>query len=688
MSAATPTTPAARQSDRAFYEQTVIGQLLKAPDQLDRVSILEPADFASPDYRAWLTALRGLAKHRGTLTTDDVPAVIDAVANHSKRPVADVAAQASALIEQVWSTANTHDDAIRLRRLSTEEQLDVAMKAGDRNKTRELFARVDVLDAIKAGTKEKNRFTAAELLRMEFPDPVWLLPDLLPETGLYLLCGKPKSGKSWLALGVAMALAQGGRYLDRDTPQRKVCYLALEDTPRRLRNRLKTLHMGGFPDDLAGLEIRTAAPRLGKGLESVIRQAADDGHKVVILDTLQKIRPPASKNGTQYGDDYAVLGAIKDIADECGICILVIHHLRKAESLDDPFDDISGTNGVAGSADGALILRRVHGKPEATLHVTGRDMPDGEFGIRFDDGLWQYAGTAAEVRATAEQTEILDALKPYGSNGATIKQICEEIGKQRRNVSKLLAKLVDAKLVRVRRAKPADFFAICDGPMAGVTTNTTNSYPPTEEREEEERECVCAATGREKHKLSSTGTTSSIGTTGTTGTTPETDRGGTAGTGGTTWIPGTQPANSKANGGTRGNGGTAGTGGPDITGTSTTSTQPATPPDNPDISPDIPSTSPAETPIETATLVDKTPDTPRDNPRAPAEPLAVELAKAASLDIGRMLSGRLTEDDWSKLTHGAVKLSESLDKAGKDVLSTLIDRIDAAFNSQPAEVRS
>lgn len=119
------------------------------------------------------------------------------------------------------------------------------------------------------------------------------------------------------------------------------------------------------------------------------------------------------------------------------------------------------------------------------------------------------------------------------------------------------------------------------------------------------------------------------------------------------------------------------------------SDEPATQPDQPPPEePDIPSALPAETSIETATLVDKTPDIIRDNPQPPAEPLAVELAKAASLDIGRMLSGKLTDDDWSKLTHGAVKLSESLDKAGKDALSTLLDRIDAAFNSQPTEVRS
>ncbi len=560
MSAATRKSDLA-SGDRAFYEQSLVGQLLKATDQLDRASILEPSDFASPDHRAWLTALRTLAKNRGSLTGDDLPAVIEAVVEITKRPVAEVHAQATLLIDQVWSTANTHDDAIRLKRLSAEAQFYAAADSHDIKKTRVALAVIDSLDAIKAGTKDKDRFTAAELLRMEFPDPVWLLPDMLPETGLYLLCGKPKSGKSWLALGVAMALAQGGRYLDRDTPRRKVCYLALEDTPRRLKSRLAKLHMGGFPDDLSGLEIHTSAPRLGKGLEQQIRQAAAEGCKVVILDTLQKIRPPASKHGTQYGDDYAVLGAIKDIADECGICILVIHHLRKAESLDDPFDDISGTNGVAGAADGALILRRIHGKPEATLHVTGRDLPDGEFGIRFDDGLWSYAGTAAEVRTTAEQSEIIDALKSHGSDGATIKTLCDDIGKQRRNVAKLLGKLVDAKLVRIRRAKPADFFAVCDGPMAGCTTGTT-THTDSLEREGKERVCV------ETHKLSSTGTTGSIGTTGSTGSTPETGRGGTAGT---TWIPNTEHANSKANSGTCGNGGTGGTGGTDITGTSTKS---------------------------------------------------------------------------------------------------------------------
>ena len=264
------------QADTAHTEEQLIGQLLKAPSQLQCAAILEPSDFIGPDCRAWFSALRAIAAEQGTLTPNDIHLVIEAVAKQANRSLDDVSAQAAALIRGVWSTANTENDATAVKRMAADRQLHAAMDARDEKKTRAALALIDELDAIKAGAKDKNRFTAAELLRMEFPDPVWLLPDLLPETGLYLLCGKPKSGKSWLALGVAMAIAQGGRYLDRDTPQRKVCYLALEDTPRRLRNRLKTLHMGGFPDDLAGLEIRTAAPRLGKGLESVIRQAADE----------------------------------------------------------------------------------------------------------------------------------------------------------------------------------------------------------------------------------------------------------------------------------------------------------------------------------------------------------------------------------------------------------------------------
>ena len=52
-------------------------------------------------------------------------------------------------------------------------------------------------------------FTLQELLARELPPVRWAIPDILPE-GLTLLAGKPKLGKSWFALSVALAIAAGG----------------------------------------------------------------------------------------------------------------------------------------------------------------------------------------------------------------------------------------------------------------------------------------------------------------------------------------------------------------------------------------------------------------------------------------------------------------------------------------------
>ena len=49
-------------------------------------------------------------------------------------------------------------------------------------------------------------FTATDLMALELPNPRPAVQGLIPE-GLTLLAGKPKTGKSWLALQIALAVA-------------------------------------------------------------------------------------------------------------------------------------------------------------------------------------------------------------------------------------------------------------------------------------------------------------------------------------------------------------------------------------------------------------------------------------------------------------------------------------------------
>jgi hypothetical protein len=49
---------------------------------------------------------------------------------------------------------------------------------------------------------KKTRWTIGELAAADFPAPKWAVPGIIP-VGLTFLAGRPKLGKSWLALQVA-----------------------------------------------------------------------------------------------------------------------------------------------------------------------------------------------------------------------------------------------------------------------------------------------------------------------------------------------------------------------------------------------------------------------------------------------------------------------------------------------------
>ena len=76
-------------------------------------------------------------------------------------------------------------------------------------------------------------------------------------------------------------------------------------------------------------------------------------------------------------------------ADDCGVCLLLVHHTRKQQA-DDKFDMISGTNGLLGAADGAFLLqkeKRTDGS--AILDVAGRDQQDQRLYLKRDEERWR-----------------------------------------------------------------------------------------------------------------------------------------------------------------------------------------------------------------------------------------------------------------------------------------------------------
>ena len=202
-------------------------------------------------------------------------------------------------------------------------------------------------------------------------------------------CGASKIGKSWLMLWLGLQVAQGLPVWGLTTQQCDVLYLSLEDTQRRIKDRLYNL------TDTApsNLYFAVMCGLIGGGLEEQITDFLSDHPKtkLVIIDTLQKVRDTkggAGKTG-MYGNDYDDISSIKKIADEYNIAVLLVHHLRKLKDSDDPFNEVSGSTGIIGAADTNYVFKRKRSTNAATLLVSGRDMEYQELTLQFNNLVWE-----------------------------------------------------------------------------------------------------------------------------------------------------------------------------------------------------------------------------------------------------------------------------------------------------------
>ena len=204
---------------------------------------------------------------------------------------------------------------------------------------------------------------------MKLPPTRYVVDGLLPR-GLHVFAGPPKVGKSWLLLQLSLAVASGTRFWGLDTEQGTVLSLCLEDNHARLQKRISELT--DDPPDALHLAVlsNSLADGLCDQLEAFLREHEDTN--LIVIDTLQKIR--GDNDGNLYASDYQDIGMLKRLADEYGIAVVLVHHLRKREASD-PHMMISGTTGLIGAADGSYVLCRENpGDVEAQLYVRGRDI--------------------------------------------------------------------------------------------------------------------------------------------------------------------------------------------------------------------------------------------------------------------------------------------------------------------------
>ena len=292
--------------------------------------------------------------------------------------------------------------------------------------------------------------SASELEKKELAPTNWMIEGILPE-GLTILAGAPKSGKSILALNLALALSSETEIIGKKgSSLKKVLYLSYEDSERRLQDRIiknkNGLTIKNDPETffLNGCN----PPRIDDGvLANIGNSIKENKFEILILDTLgTSINNKRKKGLSSYMDEYELLNNLQRFSLDHKISLIVLHHTRKmkAESV---FDEISGTRGITGAADANFVLQR--NKMSGTLSIQGRDLEEQIFDLEFDKQnlIWKMIGLKTNIDLTPEQKSIIDVFENDYDKELKPSEIQKILEKEETNIRPTIGKLVDLGLL-------------------------------------------------------------------------------------------------------------------------------------------------------------------------------------------------------------------------------------------------
>jgi len=174
----------------------------------------------------------------------------------------------------------------------------------------------------------------------------WLIPDLLPEGSINLICSESGTGKTWLAYDLAGAVAHGRSVFGKQVAQRKVLYVDGENPAYVVKQRLHDLGIEEINDlKVWGGWEREAPPGPH---HPVIREFAADEKPLIIWDSLVQFHTGDEQSATEtrrFMNGFRVLAQL-------GATVVILHHTGKSDKA----QEYRGSSDIKAAVDMAFTL--------------------------------------------------------------------------------------------------------------------------------------------------------------------------------------------------------------------------------------------------------------------------------------------------------------------------------------------
>ena len=284
-----------------------------------------------------------------------------------------------------------------------------------------------------------------------------LVHELIELGEMVAIVGQSKAGKSFIALQLAVCIALGIPFLNRETVRQKVYIANLEVSRKQYKKRLRRLiqALGVDPHELNGWLFIDNMKGESASWQWCRDEARRHGCAVVVIDPFYQI----------FKGDENDITACTDAVDEMkvyqkeGFTLIVVFHSPKGFSGDRQLIDmISGSSVLARFPESIFgLLNHASEKTARVVKCILRNYaPPEDQTIRFDEGMFKVEDSIAPMVQTANSIHSQRAMKRADEIAAVIVEVLKANGAQKSKGS--LALLTQDECARIwgDKQRPGD----------------------------------------------------------------------------------------------------------------------------------------------------------------------------------------------------------------------------------------
>lgn len=197
----------------------------------------------------------------------------------------------------------------------------------------------DLEDYINSCVEKKPKgmvtFTRADEVLKQVDNPDWLIRDVVEKESLMCIFGKPKSGKSFIAIAMAAAIAKGESFYGNESFSKPVMYVCGEGQ-RGVKRRLAAWQQGMFDLTNVPLYLSDRAVRvndaddfkmLEEEIEALTQQVGEIG--MIVIDTFQRNFVGNENSAEDVGN---FINKLDGLISHYKCCVCLVHHTGHGNS--------------------------------------------------------------------------------------------------------------------------------------------------------------------------------------------------------------------------------------------------------------------------------------------------------------------------------------------------------------------